>query len=145
MPFFVHGEPAFATGIGERLTPFSVPPTWFVVLTPPTHVSTAAVFAAPELTRHTASAKILLFFEGHGRNDLQDVAAARFPEVIQCLEALEAAGETGARMTGSGGCVFSAFPSEGSAELALSRIRHERGIDGFVTRTVPRHPLWQFA
>ena len=114
--------------------------TWCRALVP-----AAAVFAAPELTRHTASAKILLFSEGHGRNDLQDVAAARFPEVIQCLEALEAAGETGARMTGSGGCVFSAFPSEGSAELALSRIRHERGIDGFLTRTVPRYrpiPGW---
>src|SRR5207244_10892144 len=137
--------PAFVSGIGESLASCSLPPTWFVVLTPPIRVSTTVVFAAPELTRNSASAKILLFSEGHGRNDLQDVAAARFAEVTQCLEALEAAGGTAARMTGSGACAFSAFPGEQSAALALSRIRHERGIDGFVTRALARHPLRQFA
>src|SRR5262249_41970735 len=88
VPFFIFGEPALGRGIGELLTAVSLPPTWFVVLTPDTEVATAEIFAAPELTRNSASAKILLFPEGFGRNDLQAVAAARFPEIAACLEAL---------------------------------------------------------
>jgi len=51
-------------------------------------VETAEIFAAPELTRNTRSAKMQIYSEGYGRNDLQAVAAGRFPEIAACLEAL---------------------------------------------------------
>jgi len=49
------------------------------------------IFAAPELTRHSESAKMAVFSEGYGRNDLQVVVAARFPEVAACVAALSCA------------------------------------------------------
>ena len=144
VPFFVFGEPAFADGIGERLVPITFPPTWFTVLTPGTEVSTASIFAAPELTRHSDSVKMALFSEGYGRNDLYGVAAARFPEIAHHRDALaREAPRSGARMTGSGGCVFAAFDSEYGARQALSRM--PRGVAGFVARSLARHPLWSYA
>lgn len=144
VPFFIFGEPAFAQGIGEKLTAMTFPPTWFVVLAPDILVPTGAIFAAPELTRNSESAKMPVFSEGYGRNDLFAVAAARFPEVERWLDALarEAPG-AGARMTGSGACVFAAFAAESVAQHALSRL--PRGITGFVARSLSRHPLWLYA
>ncbi len=64
VPFFVFGAPAFARGIGEVLEPVSLPPTWFVVAMPPVQVATAAIFAAPELTRNSAPRKYQSFPKG---------------------------------------------------------------------------------
>jgi 4-diphosphocytidyl-2-C-methyl-D-erythritol kinase len=130
VPFFVFGETARAQGIGEILEPVSLPQTWFVVLSPPIEVSTRAVFAAPELTRHSQSAKMAVFSEGYGRNDLQAVAAARFPEIAGCLAALSsAAPASAARMTGSGACVFAAsLPNTPRSErLAVPRVTEGTG------------------
>ena len=147
VPFFIFGAPAFARGIGEVLESFSVPPTWFVVLSPRTPVSTALVFAAPELTRHTPSAKIRAFSEAYGGNDLQAVAVSRFPEISTGLAALSPEARQGIRvaMSGSGGSVFAVFADEGSAVETLSRVARERGVQGFVARSLDRHPLQHFA
>ena len=144
VPFFVFGEPAFAGGVGEELRATTFPTTWFTVITPSIEVRTGEIFSAPELTRNSESAKMVVFSEGYGRNDLFPVAAARFPEVARCLDALarEAPG-SGARMTGSGACVFAAFAAENAAQQALSRMPD--GITGFVARSLDRHPLWRYA
>jgi 4-diphosphocytidyl-2-C-methyl-D-erythritol kinase len=122
----------------------TMPPTWYTVLTPSVEVATRDIFAAPELTRNSESAKMRVFSEGYGRNDLYGVAAARFPEVARCLDALaHAAPGSDARMTGSGACVFAAFRTEDAAQRALTRV--PGGITGFVARSIARHPLWCFA
>jgi 4-diphosphocytidyl-2-C-methyl-D-erythritol kinase len=145
VPFFVFGAPALARGIGELLEPISLPPTWFVVVTPAAHVATAAIFAAPELTRHSASAKMSIFSEGYGRNDLQAVAASRFPEIAASLDALsrEAAGAASIGMSGSGACVFAAFSAEGPALQARARMG-QAGRAAFVARALNEHPLRRF-
>ncbi len=144
VPFFVFGEPAFARGIGEILQACSVPLAWFVVLVPPIHVSTAEIFAAAELTRNSESAKMSVFSEGYGRNDLQQAAVARFQAIADALAALSGvAPDAGTRMTGSGACVLAAFDNEKAAQHALSRLPRE--LTGFVARALDRHPLWSFA
>ena len=142
VPFFLQGEPALARGIGERLTPVSLPPLWIAVIVPPISVATAPIFAAPELTRNSPSAKMDVFSEGYGRNDLQPVAAARFPDIAVALGRL---GERSphARMTGSGGCVFAPFASEAEACAAVDA--RPPAMRGFVARTLARHPLAAFA
>ena len=142
VPFFLGGGPALARGIGERLIPVSLPALWVAVIVPAVAVATAAIFAAPELTRDTASAKMDVFSEGYGRNDLQHTAAARFPDVAVALGSL---GERSrlARMTGSGGCVFAPFASEAEAQAAVDA--RPATMQGFVARTLARHPLAAFA
>ena len=148
VPFFIFGEPALGRGIGEVLSAVSLPPTWFVILAPPVAVETAAIFAAPELTRDSPSARIQVFSEEYGGNDLQAVAMARFPEIAACLEALAGAAKTTptmARMSGSGACVFAAFGAEAVAEQVLSRAVDAGCCSGFVARALSRHPLREFA
>lgn len=138
VPFFVGGENAVARGIGEALTPVTLPVRWLVVERPPVHVNTGAVFASPDLTRDTPSAKIDVFSEGYGRNDLAPVTAAKFPEVAIALSR-----DPGARMTGSGACVFVSFPTRSQAEEAMAA--RSRPGETFLVRTLARHPLASFA
>jgi len=48
-----------------------------------------------------------------------------------------------ARMTGSGGCVFAPFVSEAEARAAVEA--RPPAMQGFVARTLARHPLAAFA
>jgi 4-diphosphocytidyl-2-C-methyl-D-erythritol kinase len=145
VPFFVFGAPALARGVGEALTAVSVAPSWVCVVVPPVSVPTASIFAAPELTRDTASAKINVFSEGYGRNDLQAPAASRFPDIAVALAGLSRRSRF-ARMTGSGGCVFAMFASEAEAQAALVAVCAEApATRGFVARTLAYHPLAAFA
>jgi 4-diphosphocytidyl-2-C-methyl-D-erythritol kinase len=138
VPFFVFGDPAFASGIGEILRPVTYPATWVAIIAPSVSVSTASIFAAPELTRDTPSAKIDVFSEGYGRNDLQSAAIARHPEIGVALAELRKRSPH-ARMTGSGSSVFASFAS---GELAREAVQARLpGMHGFAARTLSRHPL----
>jgi len=142
VPFFVGGENALARGIGDALTPVTLPPVWVALAFPGAHVRTADIFAAPELTRSTASAKIDVFSEGYGRNDLAVATVARFPEVAEALAALASVAPQ-ARMTGSGACVFAACATEREARAALACVPPR--IGRHLARTLARHPLAGFA
>ncbi|MET0733313.1 MAG: 4-(cytidine 5'-diphospho)-2-C-methyl-D-erythritol kinase [Casimicrobiaceae bacterium] len=142
VPFFVGGEAALARGIGDLLTPVSMPTLWLALAVPQVQVSTAEIFAAPNLTRAAPSAKIDVFSEGYGRNDLESVASAKFPGVASAIAVLKRASPS-ARMTGSGGGAFATFASEADAHAALVGVPREFATR--VARTLPRHPLAAFA
>ncbi len=150
VPVFIYGQTAFAEGVGEVLSPCPVPPASYVVLTPSAHVATPAVFGHPGLTRNTPSVKIAPLSDGARtgffanplfHNDLQSVVCAQFPEVVEALIWLGRFGE--ARMTGSGACVFAAFPERAEAEAVLNQ--RPAHLNGFVADGVDRHPLIDFA
>ncbi len=138
VPFFLGEGPALARGVGEQLTPVTLPSMWIALLFPPCTVATAAIFAASELTRDTSSAKINVFSESYGRNDLEGVVAARYPDVAEALAWL-AARSKAARMTGSGACVFAPFIAEADARAACADLPVR--MRGVVARTLARHPL----
>lgn len=137
VPFFLFGANAFGEGIGEVLTPLDLAPAWYVVLTPQVAVPTAEIFAAPELTRDAKPIKITAFFNGFGRNDLEPVVCARYPEVAKHLAWLRSFGD--ARMSGSGSSVFAEFASEAEAQAVVARIPD--GMRGFAVKGLDRHPL----
>ena len=138
VPVFVFGQTAFAEGVGEVLSPLNVAPAWYVVLMPPVQVPTAAIFAAPELTRDTPALRMARFSAGMGRNDLQPVVVSRYPEVARYLEWLAQFGA--AQMTGSGACVFASFESEDAAWAVLRQLPET--MQGFVAQGLDRHPLF---
>jgi 4-diphosphocytidyl-2-C-methyl-D-erythritol kinase len=142
VPLFVAGENTVARGIGEILAPVSLPPRFLALAFPPAAVPTADIFKAPELTRATPSAKIDVFSEGYGRNDLAPVTASRFPAVAAAIDALSRVSPQ-SRMTGSGACVFAVFATESEAQDALKLL--PQNIGGCVARTLARHPLAMFA
>ena len=137
VPLFLFGANAIGTGVGERLRPLVLPPAWYLVLTPQVSVSTKEIFSSVALTRDTKALKIPPFLPGMGKNDLQPVATALYPEVAAHLDWLSQHGD--ARMTGSGGCVFAEFGSE-SAALAVEA-QLPSAMRGFVARGLDEHPL----
>jgi len=142
VPFFVFGENALGEGIGERLTALALPARWYLVLTPETRVATASVFADNALTRNTKALKIPPFFFGLGANDLEGVVTRRHPEVAAHLAWLRER-SAGARMTGSGACVFAEFAAESEAREMHAAL--PEGMNGFVARGLDRHPLYDWA
>ena len=138
VPFFVHGENAVVRGIGEIVKPVSLPRQWLALAMPPVAVATSEIFDARELTRATASAKMDVFSEGYGRNDLAGVAASRHAAVAQAIAALGAVAAD-ARMTGSGACVIARCESAEHARAAVAAL--PQGTAGRVVRTLARHPL----
>ena len=144
VPVFIFGENAFAEGVGEKLKPIKLLPAWYLVLTPPVHVSTADIFASKELTRNTIPVRIPPFSVGLGHNDLESVVCLAYPEVARHLEWLRQLDRTTmVAMTGSGACVFAEFITESAARMALASVPID--MNGFVVQGLDRHPMQDFA
>ena len=147
VPFFLHGQNAWAEGIGERLTVLGVPPRQFLVVKPQQGMDTALVFADPQLNRNSETAIISGFAAdpfAFGRNDLQPVAQRLCPEVEQALKWLAIHGLSG-RMSGSGTAVF-ALLAPTTADLA--QMKAQASSWGWTLRecsSLEAHPLLGWA
>ncbi|WP_178117740.1 4-(cytidine 5'-diphospho)-2-C-methyl-D-erythritol kinase [Pseudomonas sp. R5(2019)] len=130
VPVFVRGHAAFAEGVGEKLTPVDPEEPWYVVLVPQVFVSTAEIFSHPLLTRDSSPIKMRPVPKGNSRNDCQPVVEQSYPEVRNSLNLLNKF--TDARLTGTGSCVFGAFPSKAEADKVLALLTETQ--PGFVAK-----------
>lgn len=155
VPVFVFGRSAFAEGVGEKLQAIALQPAAYLVVVPGVSVPTQRIFAAPELTRNTEPCKIADFAAAvaengsikalFGRNDLQPVAVALYPEVAQAIALLgRYTAVENVRMSGSGACVFAqcAGPDEAHRLYDTCSAVWPAGWDGFVAGGVDVHPLY---
>jgi 4-diphosphocytidyl-2-C-methyl-D-erythritol kinase len=138
VPVFVHGRNTFAEGIGEAFRDVELPPETYLVLLPAVNVPTAAIFGAPELRRDTPPIRPAEWRHGTGRNDLEPVACARFPEVAGYLEWLRQRAPH-AMMTGSGACVFAGFADAEAAAAVFRQL--PTGMAGWLAAGLTAHPL----
>lgn len=136
VPVFVRGHSAWAEGVGEELSPITLPPRWYLVVHPGCAVSTEAVFSHPELTRNTPVTTIAAFFAGNTRNDCEPLVRRLAEPVDKSLIWLQKFGN--AALTGTGACVFSAFQRESEAMAALAQVPDP--WRAFVARGVDRSP-----
>jgi 4-diphosphocytidyl-2-C-methyl-D-erythritol kinase len=125
VPFFLYGQTAWATGVGERLQPWpGLPPLVMVLVNPGIAVSTAWVFQNLRLTRPRSTARIPRFPERASdlvrllHNDLEVVTCQHFPVITTIKERLVFCGASGALMSGSGATVFGVFDDRCRAEQA---------------------------
>ena len=137
VPVFVHGESAFAEGIGDILTPLTLPQRWFLVITPNCHVSTREIFSNPQLTRNSSPIKIRALSGVEYRNDCQDVVSKLYPAVGTVLQWVE--NFSAPLMTGTGASVFCSFDSKSEAQHVLSKLPKQ--WTGFVAKGVNRSPV----
>lgn len=137
VPLFVYGRTALATGIGEKLQPLEIAQKHYLVVHPGISVSTAEIFAHPELTRDSAAIKIAPPAEECARNDCQAVVQALYPEVAKAIEWLSSLGN--ARLTGTGACVFVELKQIADGEAYLASL--PEGWTGFVAKGVNQSPL----
>ena len=130
VPVFVRGHAAFAEGVGEILTPVTPEEPWYVVLVPQVSVSTAEIFSDPLLTRDTPPIKVRPVPKGNSRNDCLPVVARRYPDVRNALNLLGKFTE--AKLTGTGSCVFGAFPNKAEADKVSALLTET--LTGFVAK-----------
>lgn len=136
VPFFLLDGPAWAEGIGERLTPVDVDLVGLtgLLVSPPVHVSSAWAYrawdeaAAPRskpvenkhgfLTcaktefKNSPRSRILLF------NSFEDVVFSEYGNLLQYKENLLASGACAAVLSGSGASLFGLYRDSGRAEAA---------------------------
>jgi len=169
VPVFVFGQSAFAQGLGADLQALNLPERAYVIVQPPVVVPTAAVFAAPDLTRDTPSVTIADFLDWQerkqpgtqpspglrslpffGRNDLQAVAQSLYPQVAWVGAQLSHMGWC-ARMTGSGACWLIEFATLAQARVCQQEIDAKMASPAFGARVsswlaqgVSQHPLHEW-
>lgn len=137
IPFFLGGHNAWVEGVGEKMTPISLPASTFLVVKPAAGLETKLIFLDPDLKRDGQTAIISGFatnYFDYGRNDLQSVAEKLCPAVSQALQWLEGVGLRG-RMTGSGSAVF----AEASQDVDLMNI--PQGFQVKLCNNLEAHPL----
>lgn len=138
VPVFLGGSSVWAEGIGEQLSPITLPEQWYLIISPDCHVDTAKIFQHKQLTRDSNTIRIPAFLTEGTRNDCEDVVKKLHPEVSKALEMLAEIG-TKPRMTGTGACVFSAFKNEQNATQALEAI--SPFSNAFIAKGVQHSPL----
>lgn len=145
VPFFIFGQPALATGIGERLEPYRKLPSYRVLLFyPGVSVSTAEVYKNLDLglTKCKKNLKDFVLkqrpFDAalHLCNDLETVTLNRYPQVKAAKEVLDGRGALGVSMSGSGSTVFALFADDGMARRALQSLEGITEGSFFLTQLI---------
>lgn len=131
VPFFIFGETALATGIGDRLkTMGMIPKLWLLLITPDIQISTAWAYRnlrmgltskpininIPNCINHLTEIITIL------SNDLEKVVIPRYPVIQRIKEELLDKGAQGSLMSGSGSTVYGIFLSEDEAKEAYVQL-----------------------
>ncbi len=146
VPVFVHGNSAYAEGVGEHLIPVELPELWYLIVHPGVHVSTANVFSHKQLTRDTPKSKIAPALEGDlgnianycdlTSNDCQAIVCQLYPEIRQAIDWLSQFSP--AKLTGTGACIFASFSDKQRADNVLSQL--PTNYQGFVAKSINKSP-----
>jgi 4-diphosphocytidyl-2-C-methyl-D-erythritol kinase len=137
VPIFVHGNTAFAEGVGELLLPVLSPKKWYLVATPGISVSTKDVFTSPDLHRNTAKIDFERYCFEETHNDCQTLVTKTHKEVANLLQWLVHYAPS--RMTGTGASVFAVFDAKENADKVLTLLPN--CYTGFVGKGVDRSCL----
>ena len=133
VPFFVFGNTALATGIGDKLKHLrNLPPLNLVLIKPPFDISTKMVYESLNLrlTMGKNNYSIPRFLKLGDivqvlQNDLESVSLKIYPELDEFKKMLLGHGALGALMSGSGPTIFGIFRNGKEAKKALECINKE--------------------
>jgi len=138
VPVFVRGHSAWAEGVGDQLTPITLPATRYLVVCPPVHLSTASMFADPLLVRNQARINLEDFEQGERSNAFTPVARARSAEIDALFRLL--APYATVQLTGSGAAIFCAFaPDDPALEIAARAL--PENLPRFIAQGLNCSPL----
>lgn len=149
VPIFILGTDAIAEGIGERLTPISLPKQYYLLLNPEAHASTQALFAHPQLRRDLPVMSVSDIednAEGYLErlypsfsNVFEPVVTEVVPEVKQALlylKQLESMTHSKARMTGTGSSVFLPIPEAMTSQIQTHMVNNPPPCQAVITHSL---------
>jgi 4-diphosphocytidyl-2-C-methyl-D-erythritol kinase len=130
VPVCAVGRGARMRGIGDRVTPVTLPPLHAVLVNPGLSVATPQVFAALETSRNAgmddlpgwADTDALIDWLIAQRNDLEGPAITVAPDIVGVLGAIRATGAAVTRMSGSGATCFGLYPDVAAAKAGATRL-----------------------
>ncbi len=141
VPIFIAGHSAWAQGVGEVLTPVSLPEHYFLVVSINKHISTKEIFSHKALTMTPIVGKMCPFSELiNPHNDCLEAAIELESEILEALTQLKLSKNHlhQPRMTGTGSCVFVEFEYEKDALVALNNLPSK--WSGFVAQALNTSP-----
>lgn len=119
VPLFLRGGRLETMGKGERIIPLSSgQERAFLVLIPPLHCATAAVYQKYDELHPKEKAALPRL----GVNDLEEAALRLYPALIPYREAINTAGGGYCGMSGSGSTFYAAFKKRDQAQAAAQRL-----------------------
>ncbi len=139
VPVFVHGNTAWAEGVGDILQQIELPKSCYLVVKPPLEIATEKLFSDQELKRDCSPITIADFIAGDRLNVFTAVVKKRYPAVAEMMRQLEKFGEV--RLTGTGACLFLSFETHQQAIEAAQQIPQQ--WDYFVAQGLNRSPLYR--
>ena len=142
VPVFVNCHSSWGEGIGEILTPITLPKYFYLIVSIDKHISTKEIFTHKALTMSPVQRKIADFsMVSNPHNDCLDAAIHLEGEIEEALTHLDSTENHHgiARMTGSGCCVFVAFEKEKDALIANNKLPSQ--WFGFVAKAIDKSPL----
>ena len=140
VPIFVHGQNAWAEGIGEHLTFINLDQKQYIVLKPDCFISTQLLFSQKTLTRNSKPSKFCAYQikPSDFGNNFEPVARSLYPEVDEAMRYLDQFGQ--AKLTGTGACVF----TEVTAEMNVDDILAHSPCTTYVVNSLDESPLRHF-
>lgn len=127
-PFFITSEPAYAEGVGEKLSPAKICENnlkgmSLVVVKPQIAVSTKEAFSlitpkVPDYNCQDIVRKPLTEWKGLLKNDFEESVFQLYPELHEIKQRLYHLGATYAQMSGSGSSIFGIFRHLNDADAA---------------------------
>lgn len=143
VPVFIHGQTAFAEGVGEVLTSTNIEQKHYIIVVPDAFVSTQAIFQHPHLTRNSPIIKLAPLLQGDQhqslRNDCQAVVTECYPVIQEALDWLAKRFGT-SQMSGTGSAVFAPVASLEKGARMLAQLPHS--WSGFVATSCNTSPLY---
>ena len=144
VPLFLHGKSCIMEGIGERITPVSLPALWYLIVYPHMVLSTAEVYRRLKIVltkggndiKLTANLVAACDVSRILENDLEGVGVLMCPTIKALKEKLMEAGSLGALMSGSGSSVFGVFEDEESARKAFRLFEDKGMVSLFIARSI---------
>ncbi len=139
VPFFIYGQNAFASGIGDVFSPITLKDEFFVLVKPEFHIPTKSIFSAIEhfseaFDESTASKELL----DNPRNDLQDVAIKLYPQLKNIIDELTRFGKP--IMTGSGSAIFLRFCNIKTANKVAQEIG--KSYNTYLVKNLSKSPVF---
>ena len=115
-PFFVRSKPAYATGVGEVLSPIDIDLSgkYLAVIKPEIAISTREAFSKivpmkPQKCCRDIVIQPIRTWKDELKNDFETSAFALYPELLSIKQRLYDAGADYAAMSGSGSAMFGIF------------------------------------
>lgn len=140
VPFFIYGQNAWVEGIGEYITPITLPDTSYILLKPDCFISTQQLFSQKSLTRDS---KITIFSDYQKqpsifKNNFEIIARDLYPEVDEAMTYLDQFGK--AKLTGTGSCVFVEIDK---SQFDINYILNHAPCQSYLVHSLKHSPLYQ--